>query len=149
MRQYLHELLLQYMRSLFFLCCTVLVVFSVVLSAMDVPYALLLSSIAFLCEFVPLMGPLTAAGVILVVSALSGYPHVLWIAGFLGVFRIAQDYVISPRLMSKGVELHPMLVILGVFGGAEIGGVAGVFLSVPLLALGRLVLLRVRETSAG
>jgi predicted PurR-regulated permease PerM len=135
-----HLLLLSYMRALLLLCCTVLVVFSIVLSAIGVPYALLLSSIAFLCEFVPLLGPLTAAIVIIAVSALSGYGHVLWVLVFLGIFRLAQDYFISPKLMGSGVELHPMLVIFGVLAGAEIAGVAGVFLSVPVLALLRLVI---------
>jgi predicted PurR-regulated permease PerM len=135
-----HVLLLSYMRALLLLCCTVLVVFSIVLSAMGVPYALLLSTVAFLCEFVPLLGPLTAAAVIVAVSALSGYGHVLWVLVFLGIFRLLQDYFISPKLMGSGVELHPMLVIFGVLAGAEIAGVAGVFLSVPVLALLRLVI---------
>lgn len=135
-----HVLLLSYMRALLLLCCTVLVVFSIVLSAMGVQYALLLSTIAFLCEFVPLLGPLTAAIIIVVVSALSGYGHVLWVVIFLGIFRLIQDYMISPKLMGSGVELHPMLVIFGVLGGAEIAGVAGVFLSVPVLALLRLLI---------
>ena len=47
--------------------------------------------------------------------------------------------MISPKLMGQGVELHPILVIFGVFAGAEIGGVAGVFLSVPALSLMRLI----------
>jgi len=144
-----HVLLLSYMRALLLLCCTVLVVFSIVLSVMGVPYALLLSTIAFLCEFVPLLGPLTAAAVIIAVSALSGYGHVLWVAIFLGIFRLIQDYVISPKLMGSGVELHPMLVIFGVLAGAEIAGVAGVFLSVPVLALLRLVIdgMRLKQNS--
>jgi predicted PurR-regulated permease PerM len=133
-------LLLSYMRALVVLCCTVLVVFSIVLSAMGVPSALLLSTIAFLCEFVPLLGPLTAAAVIISVSALSGYGHVLWVVIFLGIFRLIQDYMISPKLMGSGVELHPMLVIFGVLAGAEIAGVAGVFLSIPVLALLRLLI---------
>lgn len=141
----IHALLLQYMRALLLLCCTVLIVFSVVLSAMGVQYALLLASIAFLCEFVPLIGPITAAGVILAVSALSGYPHFWWIAAFLGTFRLVQDYGISPKLMSRGIELHPIWVIFGVFAGSEIGGVAGVFLSVPALALARLILHRLSQ----
>jgi predicted PurR-regulated permease PerM len=139
----IHILLMSYMRALLLLCCTVLVVFSVVLSAMGVPYALLLSSIAFLCEFVPLVGPISAAAVILAVSALNDYPHFWWLAAFLGGFRLLQDYGVSPKLMSRGVELHPILVIFGVFAGAELGGVAGVFLSVPVLALARLLVQRV------
>ena len=141
----IHDLLLQYMRSLLFLCCNVLVVFSAVLGLAGVPYALLLAVVAFLCEFVPLVGPLTAAAVIIAVSALSGYTHVIGVIVFLAVFRLLQDYVLSPRLMGKGVELHPLFVIFGVFAGAEIGGVSGVFLSVPVLALGRLALRRARH----
>src|SRR6185312_1378680 len=135
-----HVLLLSYMRALLLLCCTVLVVFSIVLSAMGVEYALLLSTIAFFCEFVPLLGPLSAAVVIITVSALTGYGHVIWVLVFLGIFRLVQDYFISPKLMGNGVELHPMLVIFGVLAGAEIAGVPGVFLSVPVLALLRLVI---------
>ena len=142
-----HSLLLSYMRALLLLCCTVLVVFSTVLSLMGVPYALLLASIAFLCEFVPMLGPLTAAIMIIAVSALKGYTHVVGLIVFLGCFRVVQDYMVSPRLMGGNVELHPLLVIFGVFAGAEIGGVAGVFLSVPILALARLIFERFREKS--
>jgi predicted PurR-regulated permease PerM len=56
-----------------------------------------------------------------------------------------QDYVLSPHLMSKGVELHPLMIILGVLAGGEIGGVAGIFLSVPALALIRLLYHRARK----
>ncbi len=57
-----HTLLLQYMRALLFLCCATFISLSIVLSAMDVPYAMLLAAIAFPLEFIPLVGPLTAAG---------------------------------------------------------------------------------------
>ncbi len=134
-----HTLMLQYMRALLFLCLATLIVFSIVLSSLGVPYAILLAAIAFPLEFIPLVGPLIAAALIIGVSAFSGYPHVLWLVIFLGIYRMFQDYVLSPHLMSKGVELHPLLVIFGVFAGGEIGGVAGIFLSVPALALMRLV----------
>jgi predicted PurR-regulated permease PerM len=136
----IHDLLLQYMRAQLLLCCTVLVVFGVVLTSLGVPYSLLLASFAFLCEFVPLVGPVTAMLVVVAVSALTGYSHLLPIIVFLGAFRVLQDYVISPKLMGGGVQLHPIWVIFGVFAGAEIGGVAGIFLSIPTLALARLLL---------
>jgi len=140
-----HALLLLYMRSLLFLCCATYVSFSIVLSAMGVRYALLLASIAFPLEFVPLVGPLSAAVIIIAVSAVSGYPHILWLIIFLGIYRMFQDYVLQPHLMSKGVELHPLMVIFGVFAGGEIGGVAGIFLSVPILALIRLLYHRIKK----
>jgi predicted PurR-regulated permease PerM len=141
----IHALLLQYMRSLLFLCCSVFVVFGLFFTMMRVPYALLLSTIAFFFEFVPLFGPMAAAVVILLVSAMSGYPHFWALMMFLVAFRVVQDYVISPKLMSRRVELHPLLVMFGVFAGGELGGVAGIFLSVPVLALARLVIHRVHQ----
>jgi predicted PurR-regulated permease PerM len=111
---------------------------------MGVPDSILLASVAFPLEFIPLVGPLVAAVTIISVTVLTGYPHLLWVVLFLALFRLVQDYVISPRLMSAGVELHPLLVILGVFAGGEIGGIEGTFLSVPIMALLRVVYRRIR-----
>lgn len=144
-----HLLLLQYMRALFSLCAITFVTFAIVLSVMGVPYAILLASIAFPLEFIPLIGPLIAATTILGVTALAGGGHFLWVLVFLFAYRMIQDYVISPRLMSSGVELHPLLVILGVFAGGEIAGIAGTFLSVPVLALLRVVYHRLSVWQAG
>ena len=145
-----HILLLSYMRAQLFLCLATLVTFSIVFSAIRLPYATLLAAIAFPLEFIPLVGPLTAAVIIVTVSTFSGFAHVGWVIVFLLVFRMFQDYVLSPHLMSSGVELHPVMVILGVIAGGEIGGVAGTFLSVPALALIRLLLhdLRKRQRKA-
>ena len=134
-----HTLLLQYMRALLFLCCATFISLSIVLSAMDVPYAMLLAAIAFPLEFIPLVGPLAAAAIIIVVSIVTGYAHVWWVFAYLGIYRMFQDYYLSPHLMSQGVQLHPLMIIFGVFAGGEIGGAAGIFLSVPVLALIRLL----------
>jgi len=58
---------------------------------------------------------------------------------FLAAFRVFQDYFVSPRLLSTGMNLHPLLVIFGVLAGASIAGVAGSFLSVPVLAALRIL----------
>ena len=83
-----------------------------------------------LLEFIPMIGPLTAGAVILVVALISG-AHFWAVLIFLVAYRMFQDYVLSPHLMGQGVELHPLLVLFGVFAGAEVAGIAGSFLSVP------------------
>jgi predicted PurR-regulated permease PerM len=142
----IHTLLLQFMRALFSLCAVTLVTFSIVLSMLGVPYAILLACVAFPLEFIPMIGPLFAAVVILAVSVFTDYPHILWVLLFLAGFRLIQDYVISPRLMSRGIELHPLLVILGVFAGEEMAGIRGAFLSVPVIALIRAIVHRLLIT---
>jgi predicted PurR-regulated permease PerM len=70
---------------------------------------------------------------------------VLWILAFLGGYRLFQDYVLQPYLMSAGVALHPLWIIFGVLAGEQIGGVAGMFLSIPVLATVRVVVVRVQK----
>jgi AI-2E family transporter len=59
----------------------------------------------------------------------------LWAVGFLAIVRFVEDYVIYPRLIRRGVELHPLAVILAILAGAELNGVAGMFLAVPTVAI--------------
>jgi predicted PurR-regulated permease PerM len=63
---------------------------------------------------------------------------------FLAGWRLVQDYVTSPRIMGRSVELHPLAAIFGVLAGGEIAGVLGVFLSIPVMASLRIVARRWR-----
>jgi hypothetical protein len=54
---------------------------------------------------------------------------------FLGVLRIVQDYFIYPRLIGHGIHLHPLAVIFAILCGAEIAGVAGILLAIPVVAI--------------
>ena len=141
----INVLLLQYMRALLLLSLFTLTFFSFYLTVTHVPYGLLLAATAALLEFIPIIGPLTAAVAILFVAGFSGYPHILWILVFLAIYRLFQDYIVSPRLMSAGMELHPLLVMFGVFAGGELGGIPGTFLSVPVLAFVRILYLRIER----
>ena len=130
----LNVLFAQYMRALVLLAAAAFVIYGLFFSLIGIPFGILLAAIASLLEFIPLIGPLIAAIVILAVAGLSGFHHLLWIVAFLAGLRIFQDYVLSPQLLSKGMELHPLLVIFGVLAGAAIAGIAGSFLSVPDLS---------------
>jgi len=135
----LHLLFAQYMRALVLLGLATSVAYATFFSIIGLPYGLLLGAIAFFFEFVPLVGPLTSAVIILLVAGLSGFGHIIWIILFLTAFRLFQDYVLSPLLMSKGTALHPVAVIFGVLAGSQIAGIAGAFLSVPVLATLRII----------
>ncbi len=140
----LDMLLAHYMRALVILSLAAFTAYSIFFSFMGVPYSVLLGALGGMLEFIPMLGPLTAGVIIVLVAALSG-SHALAVLIFLLAYRVFQDYILSPHLMGQGVELHPLLVLFGVFGGAEVAGIAGTFLSVPILALVRIVYLRSRK----
>ena len=60
---------------------------------------------------------------------------VLWTVGFLGAFRVIEDDVIYPRLIRRGIPLHPLTVILAVLAGAELDGIAGLILDVRVVGI--------------
>jgi predicted PurR-regulated permease PerM len=106
---------------------------------MHVPYALMLGTAGGILEFVPVVGPLVASVLIIGVALLNGYQYWLIVGIFLILWRLVQDYVVSPRVMGKSMELHPLAAIFGVLAGAEIAGVLGVYLSIPVMASLRIV----------
>ncbi|HTJ85665.1 MAG TPA: AI-2E family transporter [Terriglobales bacterium] len=106
---------------------------------MHVPYALMLGTAGGILEFIPVVGPLVASFLIIGVALLNGYEYWLIVGIFLIIWRLVQDYVVSPRIMGKSMELHPLAAIFGVLAGAEIAGVLGVYLSIPVMASLRIV----------
>jgi predicted PurR-regulated permease PerM len=138
-------LLGEYIRALVLLALASFTAHSIFLASTGASYAVLLAGVAALGEFIPAVGPAAAGVLIVLVTSLSGYNHVLLYVLFWGLFRLAQDYVISPYLMGKGVQLNPMLVLFGVLAGEKIAGVLGMFLSVPVLAILRVIFIRSRR----
>lgn len=145
----MNVLLAQYMRALVLLGLITSFSYGLFFTLMGVPYGLLLATLAFPLEFIPMLGPLASTAIILLVAAFSGYSHVLWVIVFLAVYRMIQDYVIQPKLMSEGMELHPVMVIFGVMAGEQLAGVWGAFLSVPILATVRILYRRAVLARAG
>jgi predicted PurR-regulated permease PerM len=135
----LHVLLAQYMRALVLLGVVASLTYALFFSIIGVPYGILLAAVAFPLEFIPMVGPLAENTIVLLVVGLSSSHHLLAVFLFLVAFRFFQDYVVSPQLLSAGMKLHPLLVIFGVLAGGSIAGVAGCFLSVPVLAGLRIV----------
>jgi hypothetical protein len=57
------------------------------------------------------------------------------VLAFLGALRLAQDYVVFPRLVRRGIHMHPLGVILAILSGAELAGLVGIFLAIPAVAV--------------
>jgi predicted PurR-regulated permease PerM len=144
----IHEVLRNYMRTLIILAVASFAAWAIFLSIMDEQYELLLAGAAGVLEFLPVIGPAASLVIILLVCGIAGTGGLLWILAFWALYRVFQDYVLNPYLMSSGVELHPLLVLFGVLAGEKIGGIPGMFFSVPALAIARVVLRHLRAASA-
>jgi predicted PurR-regulated permease PerM len=140
----LNQMLAHFIRAQLTLAALTMAMYSGGLGLMRVPYALVLGTVGGLLEFIPVVGPLVAAVTIVGVALLMGYKHWLVLIVFLGIWRLIQDYVSSPRIMGHSMELHPLAAIFGVMAGGEVAGILGIFLSIPVMASLRIVFRRWR-----
>lgn len=131
----LNATLAAYIRAQLLACVLVGCLCGVGFAVLGIPYPVVLGVLAAVLEFIPLVGPLVLAAVAAVVAALHAPILALWAVAFLGLLRLVEDYVIYPRLISRGIQLHPLAVILAVLAGAEFDGLAGMFLAVPAVAI--------------
>ena len=137
--QDLDSMLSQFVRGQLLLVLISGTAYTILLVMMRVPYAFALGAIGGLLEFIPLVGPLLAAALILGISFSLNYPHLLLVVIFLGVWRLCADYVISPRVLGGKVEISSLAVIFGVLVGGELAGVIGIYLAIPALATIRIL----------
>jgi len=135
----LNAALAAYIRAQLLACLLVGTMCGLGFAVLGIPYPVVLGVLAGVLEFIPLVGPLLLAIVAALVAGLHAPRLALWAVGFLGVLRILEDYVVYPRLIRRGLHLHPLAVIVAVLAGAELDGVAGMFLAVPAVAIASVV----------
>lgn len=117
-------------------------------SILGLPNAPILGVISGLLEFVPAIGPflslLLAVFLSLVSQSttmpfLSGLPFMLVVLVVWAIIQNIEALILIPRIMGVSLDLHPLIVILGVLGGASVAGVIGIILAAPFIASGRVI----------
>jgi predicted PurR-regulated permease PerM len=113
------------------------------------PYPAVLGLFTGLMNFIPYVGPWVAG----IIAALIGL-FVSPVAALLSIIAtvLAQQLVdnfIQPRVMSSAVDLHPSVVLVGVFAGGAIGGVVGLVAAIPLLSAVRAIFVHYFEKRTG
>lgn len=122
-------------------CCAVL--YSGGLFAIGLNYAIVIGVLAGALKFLPYVG--TAIGVTIAVTTgvtQDGWDSVL-ILGIAATFLVTEfieSSILSPRIIGNRVRLNPALVIFAVLLGGKLWGVLGVFIAIPVVAVGKVLL---------
>jgi predicted PurR-regulated permease PerM len=134
----LNAMLHHYIRAKVTLGIFSLVFFSLASLLLGFPHALGLGLLAGTLEFIPVAGWMISAATILSIGAMT-HAHWIWMAALIGLWRILMDYFISPRVLGHELEIHPLMAIFAVMVGGAVGGIVGVYLSVPFIAVLRVL----------
>jgi predicted PurR-regulated permease PerM len=107
----------------------------IVLSSLQVPAALLLAVLAGVLNFIPVIGLfLSGAPAVLLGFSVSGAVG-LGVAVFYALYNLLENYYIQPKVYGRQLRLSDLAVIAGFLVGAELGGVLGAIVALPIVAM--------------
>ncbi len=110
------------------------------------PNPLLWGTVAFLLNYIPILGPLTGVGMFVAAGLLTlPWPWQAFLPAILYLLiHVAEGETITPMLLASQFTLNPVVVIVSLFFWHAVWGVPGAFLAVPLLAIAKIVCDRVK-----
>jgi predicted PurR-regulated permease PerM len=138
-------MLARYIRSQLVLAGVSFIFYTVSMLVLGFPHALALGVLGGVLEFLPVVGWIAATAVMLTIGFLT-HAHWIWMAGLVVVWRFVQNYINSPRIMGDNLDLQPLTVIFALMVGGQVGGIAGVYLSVPAVAVLKIAWLEYSST---
>lgn len=127
-----------FVRGQSLVCLLLALYYAIGWSIVGLDYAVVLGLLAGVLGFVPFIGIMFAVVLSLLVALGQFGFDGLHIGLVLGVFAIGQvleSSVLTPNLIGNRIGLHPVWVLFAVFAGGKVGGLAGVFLAVPVAAV--------------
>src|SRR5205807_7966104 len=107
----------------------------VCLSILKVPAALLLAVLAFVFDFIPVLGFICSAAPAILLAMSRSLTVTLTVGCLYAAYHLIENYYIGPRVYGERLRLSNLAVILAFAVGAEIGGLVGALLALPLAAL--------------
>jgi len=111
--------------------------YSIALSVLSLPYALILALITGLLIIIPYVGTLISTALALGI-AYTHFPDMaqVWqVAAVYGIGQLIEGQILTPKLIGDQVGLHPLWVLFGLLAGGAMFGFVGVLLAVPITAV--------------
>jgi len=102
-------------------------------------YALLLVIFAFFMNVIPFIGPWIAFTPALIIGFLQDPQMVIWVCVITLVAQQTDSNLITPNVMGKTLDIHPLTVITVILAAGNIAGFLGILLSIPIYAVGKVI----------
>jgi predicted PurR-regulated permease PerM len=109
-------------------------------------YCILIGTVAALAGFIPYLGAVIGVTPAVLIVLLTGdasaqakFTVLIAVLGLFVVIQATEGFVLQPKIVGKGVGLHPLIVMLALVGGAQFG-IGGMMVAVPLATVIRILL---------
>ena len=100
-----------------------------------VPYAVLLGVVAFILEFIPIIGTILSGALCVLIALSHGWLIALFVLIYFVGVHILEGDILAPRIVGRAVGVHPAVSLFALLAGAELFGIWGAVLASPLAGL--------------
>ena len=121
------------------------VVTTIVLLIMGIEFAFVIGFVTGVADIVPYIGPLLGFVPAVFFAYLSKPIKVLWVSIFFLFIQWAENNILAPKIIGENMDMHPLVILLSIVIGGGIFGVFGMILSVPLVAVFRIIFIFVKS----
>ncbi|MHA0858335.1 AI-2E family transporter [Paenibacillus sp. CMAA1364] len=107
------------------------------------PYALLLTVIAVILNFIPFVGAILSSVPIVIIGLVESPSVAIWSLIIILVAQQIQDNIVAPYIFGKQLDIHPLTTIILVLAGADLFGIVGVIVIIPMYMVVKIVVSKV------
>jgi predicted PurR-regulated permease PerM len=115
------------------------------MAILHVPYAVLLGVLAFVLEFIPVLGTLTSGAICVLIALTQGWLIALLVLAYFVIVHIIEGDIVGPRIVGKAVGLHPAISLIALLAGAELFGIWGAVLASPIAGVLQALLIAIYQ----
>lgn len=121
-----------YIRGQVIMCGLIGVLVGAGMYVIGVPFALLLGVLAFVLEFIPVLGTLASGAICVLLALTKGWLIAVIVLAYFIIVHVIEGDVVGPRIVGKTIGLHPVVSIAALIAGAELFGIPGALLASPV-----------------
>ena len=108
--------------------------------AFGIPYPVLLGLLVAILDLIPVIGSTIGGAIVTLVALTVSLPTAVATLAFYVAYRLAEDYLIVPRIMGRTVEVPAVVSLVAVLIGGVLLGIVGALVAIPVAAAIRLIL---------
>jgi len=112
-----------------------------VLLILNIPYALALAAIVFICGLIPMIGAYIGATIVSLVALLESPVSAVLILAYYILYQQIENYVLQPRIQATATNMSPLLVFASLIIGINLNGIVGGLLAIPVVGCLRILVL--------
>ena len=121
-----------YIRGQLLLCSLIGLLVGAGMEILGVPYALLLGVVAFVLEFIPVLGTLVSGLICVLLALTKGWLLAIIVLVYFVVVHVIEGDVVGPRIVGKAIGLHPVVSLAALIAGGELFGIWGALFASPV-----------------